>query len=76
MLTDCVCNTITGLVPKLAVVGPKLIFSFTVAQHMISYLDAKVSAYTMLDVLHYTHITIPHLYNSCMLFSTSSLHLE
>eukprot|EP00612_Vaucheria_litorea_P002421 CAMPEP_0171457542 /NCGR_PEP_ID=MMETSP0945-20130129/3587_1 /TAXON_ID=109269 /ORGANISM="Vaucheria litorea, Strain CCMP2940" /LENGTH=261 /DNA_ID=CAMNT_0011983187 /DNA_START=239 /DNA_END=1024 /DNA_ORIENTATION=- len=30
-----------GLAPKLMVVGPKLIFSFTVAQHAISYFDAK-----------------------------------
>eukprot|EP00611_Tribonema_gayanum_P009826 TRINITY_DN1968_c0_g1_i1.p1 TRINITY_DN1968_c0_g1~~TRINITY_DN1968_c0_g1_i1.p1 ORF type:complete len:413 (-),score=151.98 TRINITY_DN1968_c0_g1_i1:500-1738(-) len=30
-----------GLTPKLIVVGPKLIFSFTVAQHMISYLDTR-----------------------------------
>ncbi|KAG5189291.1 mitochondrial carrier domain-containing protein [Tribonema minus] len=31
-----------GLTPKLIVVGPKLIFSFTVAQHMISYLDTRL----------------------------------
>jgi hypothetical protein len=28
-----------GLTPKLLVVGPKLIFSFTVAQHLIGYLE-------------------------------------
>lgn len=31
-----------GLIPKLTVVGPKLIFSFTVAQHLISFLDNKL----------------------------------
>lgn len=30
-----------GLVPKLLVVGPKLAFSFTVAQQMIAYFDRK-----------------------------------
>ena len=28
-----------GLVPKLSVVGPKLVFSFAVAQHMIALLE-------------------------------------
>jgi len=28
-----------GLTPKLLVVGPKLIFSFTVAQHLIGYFE-------------------------------------
>ncbi|CAN0095928.1 unnamed protein product [Discosporangium mesarthrocarpum] len=28
-----------GLVPKIVVVGPKLIFSFTVAQRLISFLE-------------------------------------
>ena len=31
-----------GLVPKITVVGPKLIFSFTVAQKMIEYLHLKI----------------------------------
>jgi hypothetical protein len=31
-----------GLTPKILVVGPKLVFSFTVAQHMIAYLSNKV----------------------------------
>lgn len=30
-----------GLTPKLMVVGPKLIFSFTVAQHTIAYFTNK-----------------------------------
>ncbi|CAM9140894.1 unnamed protein product [Chrysoparadoxa australica] len=33
-----------GLVPKIIVIGPKLIFSFTVAQHMISYFEHKFTA--------------------------------
>ncbi|TDH71843.1 hypothetical protein CCR75_005245 [Bremia lactucae] len=28
-----------GLIPKLSVVGPKLVFSFTVAQHLIAYFE-------------------------------------
>ncbi|CAM9556011.1 unnamed protein product, partial [Phaeothamnion confervicola] len=32
-----------GLTPKLLVVGPKLVFSFTVAQHLISVLDKRLS---------------------------------
>lgn len=28
-----------GLVPKLSVVGPKLVFSFAVAQHLIAYFE-------------------------------------
>jgi hypothetical protein len=32
-----------GLVPKLFVVGPKLIFSFTIAQHTIGLFDAVIS---------------------------------
>jgi hypothetical protein len=28
-----------GLIPKLGVVGPKLVFSFTIAQHLIAYLE-------------------------------------
>ncbi len=31
-----------GLTPKLLVVGPKLIFSFTVAQHLISYFENEL----------------------------------
>mmetsp|Transcript_5691 Transcript_5691/g.10287 ORF Transcript_5691/g.10287 Transcript_5691/m.10287 type:complete len:320 (+) Transcript_5691:14-973(+) len=31
-----------GLTPKLLVVGPKLIFSFTVAQHLIGYFEYKL----------------------------------
>jgi hypothetical protein len=30
-----------GLTPKLFVVGPKLIFSFTIAQQLMSYFDGK-----------------------------------
>eukprot|EP00594_Rhizosolenia_setigera_P008334 CAMPEP_0178958646 /NCGR_PEP_ID=MMETSP0789-20121207/11760_1 /TAXON_ID=3005 /ORGANISM="Rhizosolenia setigera, Strain CCMP 1694" /LENGTH=318 /DNA_ID=CAMNT_0020641379 /DNA_START=53 /DNA_END=1009 /DNA_ORIENTATION=- len=32
-----------GLTPKIMVVGPKLIFSFTVAQHTIAYFEEKFS---------------------------------
>jgi len=32
-----------GLTPKLLVVGPKLIFSFTVAQHTIAYFTTRFS---------------------------------
>jgi hypothetical protein len=28
-----------GLTPKIIVVGPKLVFSFTVAQHLIAYFE-------------------------------------
>mmetsp|Transcript_32110 Transcript_32110/g.49654 ORF Transcript_32110/g.49654 Transcript_32110/m.49654 type:complete len:323 (-) Transcript_32110:36-1004(-) len=34
-----------GLTPKLLVVGPKLIFSFTIAQHTIAYFTQKFSHY-------------------------------
>lgn len=30
-----------GLTPKLIVIGPKLVFSFTIAQHTISYFEAR-----------------------------------
>ena len=33
-----------GVVPKLIVVGPKLVFSFTVAQHVIAFLEKVFSA--------------------------------
>ena len=32
-----------GLGPKLLVVGPKLVFSFTIAQHMIAYFEKALS---------------------------------
>lgn len=32
-----------GLTPKLMVVGPKLVFSFTIAQHTIQYFTKKFS---------------------------------
>lgn len=32
-----------GLVPKVLIVGPKLVFSFTIAQHMISTLEKMLS---------------------------------
>lgn len=32
-----------GLVPKILVVGPKLVFSFTIAQHMIGVFEQKLS---------------------------------
>ncbi|PXF44004.1 putative mitochondrial carrier [Gracilariopsis chorda] len=32
-----------GLVPKILVVGPKLVFSFTIAQHMISVLEQSMN---------------------------------
>merc|ERR1711871_1042624 len=32
-----------GLTPKIVVVGPKLVFSFTVAQTMISWLDKQMA---------------------------------
>merc|ERR1739841_43157 len=34
-----------GLTPKLMVVGPKLVFSFTVAQHTIAYFTNRFSHY-------------------------------
>jgi len=34
-----------GLTPKLLVVGPKLIFSFTIAQHTIAYFTQKFNQY-------------------------------
>lgn len=34
-----------GLTPKLLVVGPKLVFSFTVAQHMIAYFSDQFKHY-------------------------------
>ena len=33
-----------GLVPKLSVVGPKLVFSFAVAQHLIAYFEKAFQA--------------------------------
>jgi hypothetical protein len=30
---------VKGVVPKLLIVGPKLVFSFTVAQHVIAFLE-------------------------------------
>lgn len=33
-----------GLVPKLSVVGPKLVFSFAVAQHLIAYFEKSFGA--------------------------------
>lgn len=32
-----------GLVPKILVVGPKLVFSFTIAQHMIGVFESKLA---------------------------------
>ena len=31
-----------GLTPKLLVVGPKLVFSFTIAQHLIGYFEHRL----------------------------------
>lgn len=39
MKNEGVGGLFKGLTPKLMVIGPKLIFSFTVAQHMIGYLE-------------------------------------
>lgn len=33
-----------GLIPKLSVVGPKLVFSFAVAQHLIAYFEKSFNA--------------------------------
>ncbi|CAI5713921.1 unnamed protein product [Peronospora effusa] len=33
-----------GLIPKLSVVGPKLVFSFAVAQHLIAYFEKSFSS--------------------------------
>ena len=30
-----------GLTPKLVVIGPKLVFSFTVAQQLMGYFESK-----------------------------------
>jgi len=42
METEGVGGLFKGLTPKLLVVGPKLIFSFTVAQHLIGYFEQKL----------------------------------
>lgn len=34
-----------GLTPKIMVVGPKLIFSFTIAQHTIAYFTAQTNGH-------------------------------